>query len=235
MLSGLYSAASAMNASAARQDIISRNLAHSTMPGFRRSFVTFESFGPSGNAAAGTGHGSRASKVHTDFSAGPVERTGRPLDLAIAGDAFFTVDGPDGPLYTRNGVLHRDADGQLVTVSGYPLAGVGNIPATVANQDINITANGTVIAGGAQVGQLQLASFADKTQLEPVGTTLFANKGNQPPGTGDAVVEQGAREKSNVNSVTEMVQMLMGMRHHEANSKAVKMITEAIQQHTSAR
>ena len=233
MLRGLYSSAAAMNAAATHHDVVSRNLAHVNVPGFKRSHVSFESLASTSHPNTSDNIGANA-RTETDFTPGAFERTGRPLDLAIEGDGFFTLDGPDGPLFTRNGSFHRTDDGQLVTSSGYPVAGSPTIPPDVADADIQIAGNGEISVNGNVLGQLEIAGFTDNSRLRSVGTTLFAAPPAMPPGDSDARVQQGTRERSNVNSVIEMVQMLAGMRHHEASSKALQAIAEAVEKHTSA-
>lgn len=233
MLTGLYTSASAMNAASVRQDILSRNLAHAGIPGFKRSHVTFESFGEGANEPEASRFGSRNTAIETDFTAGAIQQTDRTLDLAIEGEGFFVLDGPNGPLLTRNGVFNRNDAGQLVTSSGYVMAGSPIIPPNVATEELTIGTDGAVFANGVPLGQIERVTVPDTSLLNPVGTTLYET----PPGVVTDPAEgrllQGFRENANVSSVIEMIQMLAGMRHHEANSKALRVISEAVEKHTT--
>lgn len=229
MLTGLYGAASAMGTQAERQDIIARNLAHVNVPGFKRMLLGMESMQTS-DPARMTPSGSS----QTDFSQGQMEATGRQLDLAISGDGFFVFEGPRGDVYSRNGVLTRNADGELVNPSGYLLKDSPRLPPNVAESDISVTPEGLMFANGQALGRIEIVSFADKSALKPVGTTFFAAPPGTIPGEAEGTIQQGVRERSNVSSVTEMVQMLVGMRHHEASARSMQMLFEALQRHMTA-
>src|SRR5262249_54458016 len=111
MISGLYSAASALDAAEQAHDITAHNIAHASVPGYRRRSVTFETFSRDSTeqiateSSSSNSLGVRASNVYTDFTPGDYQYTGNSLDLAVQGDGFFVLDGPNGPLYTRNGVF----------------------------------------------------------------------------------------------------------------------------------
>lgn len=234
MLSGLYSAASGMNSAATRQDILARNLAHANMPGFKRTHISFESFGTGGGQEAADNFGVRPTRQLTDHTQGAITQTGRKLDVAIAGDGYFVVEGPNGPLYTRNGVFHRSPAGGLVTSDGYAVAGTGSILPTMDTDGLNISREGNISVNGQPLGQLEIVAFNDATRLVPAGTTLFSKPAGMLTRQADVELTQGAREMSNVNSVTELVQMMTGMRHHESSSKAFQILADAIQKHTNA-
>lgn len=241
MLAGLYSAATGMNAAAERHEIIARNLAHANVPGFRRQLMVSQTFEsainkefqpPSGREAWGVA----TMDAVTDFGQGVLQRTERPLDVAIDGKGFFTVKSPDGELlYTRNGTFERSPSGELVTSEGYTVEGEGGaitIPPEVPISRISIGIDGSVSGDGAQFGKLQLVEFADPTQLQPVGTTMFAAK-DMESSTATGRVIQGARELANVSAVEELITMLVGMRHYEASQRALRSIADAVGQNTN--
>ena len=87
-----------------------------------------------------------------------------------------------------------------------------------------------MIADGQQLGQLNIVRFSDNGRLIPAGTTLFAAPNDMPPEIADVSLQQGAREQSNVNAVDELVRMITGMRHHEAAQRAMRLITQALEQ-----
>src|SRR5205807_493753 len=106
---------------------------------------------------------------YVDFRPGALQHTGAPLDLAIDGNDFFTLQGPDGPLYTRNGTFRLNPQGQIVSQGGYPLQGTGG-PITIPSgaADITVARDGGVSAGGQPIGRIQLARFQDLSQLATV-------------------------------------------------------------------
>ncbi len=235
MISGLYNAASGLLASQANQETVAQNLAHVNVPGFRRQLLAFEAmskFSPDEQL-----QGTRTDQPTTDFTPGRMVYTGRPLDAAIQGDAFFVVQGDQGPLYTRNGAFHLNAKGELVTGDGRQVQGTGGpivIPPEVSPLNLSIQPDGTVQFREFRYGQLKLASFADNQQLSRVGTTLFAAPpGVSPQDAGDASVMQGTREQANVTAVDELVRMIAGMRHYEASQKALTTLAEAISHNTN--
>ena len=123
MVPGLYSAATALNAASQNQDAIAGNLANVSVPGYRRQGLAFQSVADTlDRAGMGGALGTQVSKPFTVFKSGPLQHTGNRLDLAVKGDGFFVLQGPDGPLYTRAGVFSMNARGELVSASGYPVA-----------------------------------------------------------------------------------------------------------------
>src|SRR5262249_32675163 len=147
------------------------------VPGYRRIGLNFESFERSFDqvtAKAVTPLGTRSVGSYTDFRPGLSIYTGNPLDVAIDGDGFFTVRGPEGPLYTRNGTFVGDQDGQLLTRSGHPVLGT-NGPITLPPNalDVRFGVDGTVSADGAVVDQLRLVTFPDQSRLMRAGATSF--------------------------------------------------------------
>ena len=151
-----------------------------------------------------------------DMTQGAVEETKNPLDVAIDGSAFLAVQTPGGERYTRDGNLHINAQGQLVTVAGNPVLGTaGPIVFQQTDHDINITADGTitVVEGNGRVdsgrGTLRLVSFTNAQQMLKEGFNLYtAGEGGAPQADTKSRVQQGFIEKSNVNSVVEMSRMI---------------------------
>ncbi len=238
MLQGYYSAASGMRAALQNQDVLAQNLAHASVPGYRRQGLSFASYVATGSAPADGSkapapHGAAIAQHASSFVAGPIQQTGNPLECALQGDGFFVLDGPKGPMYTRNGQFQLNAGGRLVNQSGYPVRGVGAIPQSAAK--IQIAQDGTVMADSTSVGQLELVAFNDPKQLVRAGTTLF----QAPPGTTTqaftGTLRQGYREGSNVQVVHEMVQMISGMRQYEAAGKAMRSLSDAMQQRINAQ
>jgi flagellar basal body rod protein FlgG len=236
MLSGLYQVAGAMESISRSHEVISENLVHAATPGYRRQGLAFEAAPlPSpGESGRGPVRANRSAVSFTYLETGALQKTDNPLDAALSGSACFTVQGPNGPLYTRNGSFQMSPTGELQTRSGgYPvLAGGSPITLPTDTNSINIAGDGTISANGTVVGQLQLASFANSEGLRRVGPTLFEGGNPQAPAPDSVRVEQGFRESSNVQPVQEMVAMMLGMRYYEAAQKAMQTMTDAIAQNT---
>jgi flagellar basal-body rod protein FlgG len=256
MIRALYTAASGMNAQQANIDNIAHNLANVNTTGFKKSRVEFEDLvyqvakapgtptSAAGEAPIGleTGLGTRPIATARDFSRGNLRATSAPLDLAIEGSGFFQVTLPDGQTaFTRNGALHLSAEGQIVTAEGYALEPQIAIPANATS--ISISKEGVVsvaVAGESapqQVGTIELATFQNPAGLSALGSTLFAvtTASGEPttavPGQeGLGTLAQGFLEESNVSVVEEMVNMILGQRAYEANSRVVKTADEMLAQ-----
>src|SRR5262245_19499687 len=125
MIRGMYSAASALVIASEQQEVTAYNLANSGMHGYRERGLVFESFDRElGRATEATGDivGARTVQAYHDFRPGPLQQTAHPYDLALGDpDRFVVVNGPNGPLYIRNGTFFRTPDGRLVTQAGFPL------------------------------------------------------------------------------------------------------------------
>ena len=170
----------------------------------------------------------------TIFTAGGLEKTDNVLDVAIDGAGFLQVLLPDGTTaYTRDGSLHQDSSGQVVTSAGYPLQPSISIPTTPTGGAITIAPTGVVTytpPGGTalNVGTMQVATFVNNGGLLRVGGNLFketASSGaptpTDPGSNGAGTLTQYYVETSNVNVAEEMVDMIQTQRAYELNSKVV--------------
>ena len=154
--------------------------------------------------------------TYRDFSQGPTEQTRNPLDVAVDGNAFLAVQTAAGERYTRDGGLQINPQGQLVTASGDAVLGTsGPIVFQPGDKEISISLDGnvTVRQGTSTIdslrGKLRLVSFAQAQSLLKEGSNLYApGEGATPQPAPKAQVHQGFLEKSNVNSVLEMSQMI---------------------------
>lgn len=240
MLTSLYSAASGMEAGMYRHEVASRNLAHLQHPGFRRVIVRqhdFQtSFSEQTQSASGDEESPEGLQIITDFTPGAIEATGNKLDVAISGKGFFTVQGPHGPLYTRNGVFQLNAEGVLVNGDGLPIEGDGGpitVPPHVPLNDLHISADGKLSVGRLKLGKLAIVDFSDTSKLESAGVSLFSAPPEIEAEPIDAVVRQGARERANVHAVDELVSIISASRHYEAAQKALQAVTSAVERHTN--
>ncbi len=243
----MRTAATGMAAQQRRVEVISNNLANVNTTGFKRSRAHFEDLlyqtvqGPGvGGADQGTtdpvqiGRGTRLAAVQRIQAQGAMENTGRPLDLAINGDGLFQVRMPNGEMaYTRDGSFTISANGSLVTHGGYELAPGIVIPEDATGVTVSRTGVVTVqmrsAADVVELGRIELARFANVTGLEAIGENLLVETPasgtpflGYPQDQGLGGVIQGHLEASNVEIVTEMVDMIAALRAYEINSQAVK-------------
>lgn len=256
MIRALYTAASGMTAQQANIDNIAHNLSNVNTTGFKKSRVEFEDLvyqqtkvagtptSTAGEAPVGleTGLGTRSVATSRDFTPGNMRKTGGVLDLAIEGDGFLQVTLPNGTTsYTRAGTLHTDAQGLIVTTEGYPLEPQITVPADATS--ITISKEG-VVAGlvpgqtqPQQFGTIETVTFQSPSGLRPLGGNLYAAtmvsgepQAGIPGSDSRGTLAQGFLEDSNVSVVDEMVNMILGQRAYEANSKVVKAADEMLQQ-----
>jgi flagellar basal-body rod protein FlgG len=186
---------------------------------------------PQGQAIGSITLGPQVGVSQLDLSAGPMQATSNPLDLAIGGSGFFATQAPDGTVrYTRDGGFLMDANGALRARDGSAVLDVNNQPITLpTNTDIAVAADGTVLSNGNQVAQLQMVDFAAGTQLNKVGNGMFtAPAGVAPQTTNGAQVYQGYLEQSNVDMTESMVATMNLVRAYEANQKLLQMQDETL-------
>lgn len=162
----------------------------------------------------------------TDLSQGLLEVTGNPLDLALSGAGFFTVEGPQGNLYTRNGNFRLSASGRLVTRDGYPVRASNGVPLNLdGSRSIAIAADGTISQDGQTIGKLQISDFTGSGDFVKQGSNYFrAARPDLQPGAGQgASVEQGKLEASNTGTAESAVRLVSVMRQFEMLQKAVSL------------
>ena len=163
-------------------------------------------------------------KPWVDLSQGPLTTTGNSLDVALSGKGFFSVTGPKGMLYTRNGAFHLAADGTLVTAEGYPVRNTAGGSLTAQSSDaIDISSDGTVKQSGQPIGQLDIADFTSTAGLAKQGGNYFrlADPAATPTAPAGTTVEQGKLEASNTGTAESAVRLVNIMRQFEMLQKAV--------------
>lgn len=244
-----------MAAQDAKMTAISNNLANVNTVGFKRDRVVFEDLFYSVEKQAGTGtndlnihptgvqlgNGVRVAGTEKVFTQGNINNTSQQFDLAIVGDGFFQIEGPEGEvLYTRNGQFHLNADGAIVNTQGYLLQPEINVPDTATL--VSITEDGqvsAVVAGQVepeQLGEITLVKFMNPSGLTAKGANLLAETEASgeamelAAGTdGAGVIKQGALETSNVQVVEEMVDMISTQRAYEMSAKVVSAADQMLQ------
>jgi len=205
-------------------DVIANNLANLSTPGFKSERPIFEEFVmPVARDESLGGTSGQISYVQDgalfrDFSAGTMETTQNPLDLAINGQGWFVIDTPDGERYTRAGRFMLDAEGRIVTSAGDPVMSDGG-PVVLApgETDISVAADGTISTTAGAKGKLRIVAFQDERQLVAEEGKLFSS--DTPPTDASGYrIAQGTIELSNVNSILEISEMIAVSRAYEAAS-----------------
>jgi len=161
----------------------------------------------------------------TDFSQGQLTPTGNPLDLALGSPGFFAVNGPSGPLYTRNGSFELSPSGVLTTSDGYAVraAGGGTIQLQ-ANRPIEVAADGSIQQAGTTVASLEIDDFESPAALAKSGKNYFeagGAAGVRPAAS--STVHQGSLEGSNVEAPESTVRLVNLMRQFEMLQKAMSL------------
>lgn len=226
---GIYVAASGFLAQQKRLEIIANNLANANTAGYKGDISVFRISRPS-SVESGPGRGGSVSfpsavavpQMATDFSQGPLTRTGNPLHVALVGKGFFEVQTPQGPRYTRKGDFTLTADGTLMTQTGHPVMGEGG-PITLTEGEITIDRSGSLFVDENEQGQFRVVNFRDKANLVKQGDALFA-PAEETPETIEAdqvEVRQGYLESSNVDAIREMVLMIEAIRSFEDHQKII--------------
>lgn len=206
-------------------EVVTNNMANVSTVGYKRRMNDFAKLMTDKLNPPAKEEDKPYSPVIYDFSQGTLDQTGGKLDFALCGNGFFTIETPDGPLYTRNGLFHLDRDGKIVDSQGRFLSGESgpiSIPPTVGLMDVAVAPDGTVAAGSMPVGKLKLVDFGDdQNKLVAVGANCFKMTDDKvkPTAPKDTTVQQGALEGSNVQLVEELVDMIMVSRLYESNMK----------------
>lgn len=211
-------------------ETITHNLANVSTVGYKRRSNAFsKTLETNGEYSAGNEDLSSM----FDFSQGSTVETGRPLDLALFGKGFFTIETPDGPLYTRNGMFSRNQNGQVVDSIGRIVAGQSGpitIPGTVGTSQLYVAGDGTISAGSTTLGKLRLVDFeGNENKLVPTGDSSYRmpDKTIIPVAAQHMVIKQGYQEASNVKIIEELVDMIFVTRLYEANVKSITAQQEA--------
>jgi flagellar basal-body rod protein FlgF len=163
-----------------------------------------------------------------DFSQGAIRPTGNPLDVAINGSGFFSIQTPDGVQYTRQGNFTLNSEGVLITPDGYPVQGEGG-EITLEGGTIEIDLQGNVYVDGDEVDRLQISDFTNPETLKKAGNGRFVGSdgtiaADRPE---ESTVSQGYVETANVNPVRAMTEMIETSRAFEAYQKVIQSADEA--------
>ena len=250
MVRSLWTADSGMIGQQFNIDTISNNLSNVNTTGFKRNRADFEDLLYQTHLNAGTpateetlvpvgvqvGHGVRPASTQKIFEQGTLRQTGQVGDMAVEGEGFFRLLLADGSFaYTRDGSFKIDANGQLVNANGYRVQPEVVLPEDAVRESLNISQNGQVSVRIAEesdpieIGQLQLYRFVNPAGMTAIGENIFqetgasgAAIGNIPGTNGNGIVLHRFLEQSNVQVVTELVNMIVAQRAYELNSRAIQ-------------
>jgi len=261
-MKALSIAATGMLAQQLNVEVISNNIANMSTTGYKRQRAEFQDLLYQDEQRVGTdssdagtvvpsgiqlGLGVQPGAVYRISEQGNLTMTGNEFDLAINGKGYFMVEMPSGETaYTRAGSFQVSAEGDIVTADGYIIQPGVTIPANANGVTINTSGEVFVDIDGQvapqNVGQFELATFANDAGLESVGDNLLketpasgtANVGT-PGSTGFGTLRQGALETSNVNVVTEITNLITAQRAYEMNSRVIQAADEMMSSTSNLR
>jgi len=255
MIRAMRNAASGMYAQKLNVDNITNNLANVNTTGFKKAKLEFQDVLYEIMRMAGAvttvgyevpvelqiGYGTKVVASQRIYSQGNLVETGNPLDIAIQGDGFLMIELPDGTIgFTRDGALKVSRDGDIVTSDGYLLSAAINIPSEAVEVSIGVDGTVTVRNAGetevTELGQITLAKFLNPAGLSAAGRNLYLQttaSGDYLEGVageeGLGMMRSGYLEMSNVETVEEMVNLIVAQRAYEVNSKAIQTAEDMMQ------
>ena len=223
MVSNIKILSTEMSNKMIKQDAISNNLANINTYGYKKDDIHFSKiFDSKKNEFI------QKIEIKPDFSQGELIITKNPLDLAINGNGFFTIQTEEDEFYTRNGSFAKDSDGYLVTQAGDKVLSQ-NGPIIIHGNSITFLKNGDIEVDGKYIGTLKIISFNKPYPLKKVsGNGVFQNTGKETTINHNAKFEviQNVLEQSNVSSITEMINMIKIFNEYESNYKAFQIIND---------
>ncbi len=238
---GLYTAALGMTTQMNKMDIVSNNIANVNTTGYKKDEVVTRSFDEElmtrlyndndlyyDNKNIGTMNmGVTVDNIYTNFSTGSLESTGADLDFALNGDGFFTVESYDNDgnkleRFTRDGKFKISEDAKLVTSNGLYVLDENGDSIDVGNATtISVNDGGQIFSNEGIIATLGITSFENNEFLRKEGNNLYYAESGANKIESNATLMQGYTESSNVNTVSEMVEMITVSRAYEANQKVI--------------
>lgn len=241
MVKGLYTAYTGMVNEQHRMDVLTNNLANSTTAGFKKEGTTSQSFdsvlaykvkdiSEPVNIPKRMGVNTPGVKIgenYTDYSQGSFKITDNPFDLALSGDGFFTIEftnkaGETSTKYSRDGAFTLTQDGYLVTKDGNYVCGTDGRIRLDPLKDATVDSQGRIFQNNAVVATLRITDFEDYDYLKKYGENLLEPVEGATVTNADFKVYSGYLEMSNVQIVSEMVDLISITRQYEANQKIIK-------------
>jgi flagellar basal-body rod protein FlgG len=226
MIKGIYTSASGMIPRIKQQEITANNIANVSTPGFKRDRIFAKELSkaevkrlPQKN----DWQKPMVNRVYTDYNQGIFDKTGNPLDVAIDGDGMFTLQMQDGTtVLTRSGSFIVNQDGLLAFPGGALVVGEGG-PIEVGSGEVSVSQAGDIEVDGGRVGKLVPVTVVDLTELNKIGGSFYV-----VPEDAELIqvekysIQQGFLEASNVDIVSEMIDMIVAFREYEAGAKSIQ-------------
>ena len=206
-----------------KNKIVANNLANSNTVGFKKS-IPFAEYLKSDEL------GRNSLRSNQDLTQGELKKTGNPLDFAITGEGFFTIDKNGEEIYTRNGHFQVDNEGFLITNNGDTVLGQGGLinvaPKGIEPKEINVGKDGEIFANGERVGKLLISKFPNDMKFHQIGENSYVPENNRvlPEIVEEPNINQGQLEGSNVNPVEEMIGMMELKRSFESSQRVLKVL-----------
>jgi len=233
MIQGLYQSAAAADGLQAWNDAISRNIASSSTPGFKKTSMSFDGV-LAGTLAYGSGTSSQVAqarlspeaKAVSSFEAGEMRRSDDPLEFAIDGAGFFRLQRPDGGyVYTRDGQFRVANDGRLVSKQGYEVGSdAGAIQLLIDGGPLSVDAEGRLRQGDQELGVLSVFQFQSPEALRQTngGFVVDPNRPQEAALAEGSRVHQGFLEMGNVSAIREMTDLIIVNNALQANQKVIQ-------------
>ena len=248
MVRGLYTASTGMVNQMRRLDVISNNLANSATTAYKKEGATSQAFKnmlaikindetvnhidqPIGRLSLGV----KIGETYTDYGMGNLQETGNTYDLALSGKGFFAIsyadrNGNESVRYTRDGNFTVNSEGILMTRDGdFVLDQEGGLISIPVGTDVSINEDGIITADGEEVGRLQIVDFEDYDYLKKFGENMYIAIDGATLTEAEGKGYQGYLESSNVNVVSEMVDMISTARDYESNQKIIQAIDSTLE------
>lgn len=243
MSDGIYAALSGAVASERALEVVANNVANVGTTGFRGERLAFTETVSRAQATQVAGSApvpqslryTELAESRLDTTQGPLRQTGNPLDLAISGDAYFAIDTPEGPRFTRDGSFVVGADGVVRTRQGFVVRGQGELsspasPLTVPPaasggglSSVSVTPDGTLSTEEQTIGRVALFRFARASDLQPqAGSLLVANDVRTAQAAPEAEVVSGFLEGANVGPITGMNELISASRSFESFQRVIQ-------------
>ena len=247
MVRGLYTAYTGMMNQQARLDVITNNLANASTVGYKKEGSTSQAFDSMYTQKIEDGSeyyinrtigkeslGVKIGETYTDYTQGSFKVTGNSYDLALEGDGFFNISytsksGVTTTRYTRDGSFTVNNENMLVTEDGDYLLGQGGRIQVPQGAEITVDEQGNIYANDEYVDTLMITDFEDYNYLQKFGENLYTAADGATEKTADYKVRQGYLEMSNINVISEMVEMITISRAYESNQKAIQTIDSSLE------
>lgn len=248
MVRALYTGATGMVNEMKRLDVVSNNLANSATTAYKKEGATSQAFKdmlaikindetdsyidrPIGYMSLGV----KIGETYTDYSTGNLRETGNTYDLALSGNGFFAIsyadkNGTESVRYTRDGSFTVNSEGILMTKDGdFVLGDDGGLITIPVGTEVSINESGIIEADGKEVARLQITDFEDYDYLKKFGENMYTAIDGATTKAAQGKVYQGYLESSNVNVVSEMVNMITIARDYESNQKVIQSIDSTLE------